>query len=438
MPRSLILADCDGVTDNPPVKVDREDVTAQETGDPRADVVSRQYERWRYPLPIQDLEAIGPGVWHWYDPTNFHRVLFPDREFKPDIDILIAGCGTNQAAAFAIKNRAAKIVAVDISQPSLDHQKYLKEKHGLWNLELHLLPIEELPTLGLDFDLIVSTGVLHHMADPAVGMKTLGSVLRPHGTIGLTMYAKYGRIGVEMLQSVFRDLGLHQDEVGVQMARETMALLPAGHPLQSYIQIEGDELVYDGAIVDTFLHRRDRSYSVDDILNLVDSSGLAFQGWLLNAPYYPHDWFTPGTEPHRIINALPERKLWSVMERLRVFGACHFFMVCREDRPKESYKIDFSTADALDYIPEMRMRCGLNGNEIFRTNWRMALNSAQLPFVQNVDGLRTIREITERVVQTIGTPQANVADLQNFGRKLFESLWRLDFVAMALNGGANG
>jgi hypothetical protein len=29
-----------------------------------------------------------------------------------------------------------------------------------------------------------------------------------------------------------------------------------------------------------------------------------------------------------------------------------------------------------------------------------------------------------------------VADLESFGRKLFESLWRLDFVAMALNGGA--
>ena len=45
-----------------------------------------------------------------------------------------------------------------------------------------------------------------------------------------------------MLQSVFRDLGLHQDDVGVQMVRETIALLPAGHPLKSYIEIEGDEL----------------------------------------------------------------------------------------------------------------------------------------------------------------------------------------------------
>jgi hypothetical protein len=33
-------------------------------------------------------------------------------------------------------------------QPSLDHQQYLKDKHGLKNLELHLLPIEELSALG--------------------------------------------------------------------------------------------------------------------------------------------------------------------------------------------------------------------------------------------------------------------------------------------------
>ena len=136
--------------------------------DPRADVVSRQYERWSYPQPIQDLDAWLSNHWEWFDPSHAHRILWPDREYKPDLDILIAGCGTNQAAVFAATNRDAKVVAIDISQPSLNHQQYLKDKHGLWNLELHLLPIEELPTLGLDFDLIVSTGVLHHMADPLV------------------------------------------------------------------------------------------------------------------------------------------------------------------------------------------------------------------------------------------------------------------------------
>ena len=152
--------------------------------DPRSDVVVRQYERWRYPRPIQDLEGWIAGNWEWFDPSHAHRVLWPDRDYKPDLDVLIAGCGTNQAAVFAYTNPAARVVAVDISQPSLDHQQYLKDKHGLWNLELQLLPIEELPTLKLEFDLIVSTGVLHHLADPTTGMEALKSCLRKDGAIG--------------------------------------------------------------------------------------------------------------------------------------------------------------------------------------------------------------------------------------------------------------
>lgn len=400
--------------------------------DRRADVVSRQYERWRYPQPIQDLDALPDSIWHWFDPSRFHRILWPDREYKPDLDILIAGCGTNQAAVFAYRNRGAKVVGVDISQPSLDHQQYLKDKHGLDNLELHLLPIEELPSLGLDFDLIVSTGVLHHMADPQEGMDALGPCLRQDGAIGLTLYARYGRIGVEMLQSVFRDMGLRQDQASVEIVKQVISELPPGHPLQSYLQLEGAELQYDGAVVDTFLHGRDRSYTVDDCIDLVTSAGLVFQGWLLNAPYYHHDLLEPANEFAPAVSALPERELWSVMERIHLFAGCHFFMACRPDRPKESYLIDFSADDCLDYVPEMRLHCGLSGGEIFRPNWRMGLNSAQVPFVQNVDGRRTIREIAVRVAQSGVSPGVSTADLETFGRKLFQSLWRLDFLAMAV------
>ena len=68
---------------------------------PKADVVTRQYERWRYPEPIQDLEAWLRNNWEWFDPSHASRILWPDRSYKHDLDILIAGCGTNQAAVFA-------------------------------------------------------------------------------------------------------------------------------------------------------------------------------------------------------------------------------------------------------------------------------------------------------------------------------------------------
>ena len=71
--------------------------------DPRSDVINRQYERWTYPEPITDMPTWLTSHWQWYDPTHAHPILWPDRGYRPDMDILIAGCGTNQAAVFAYR-----------------------------------------------------------------------------------------------------------------------------------------------------------------------------------------------------------------------------------------------------------------------------------------------------------------------------------------------
>jgi hypothetical protein len=165
----------------------------------------------------------------------------------------------------------------------------------------------------------------------------------------------------------------------------------------------------------------------------VTSAGLAFQGWFIKAPYYPHDWFRPGTSLHQLVSALPEARLWSFVERLHVMNGAHFFMTCRSDRPKKSYEISFSTPECLDYVPRMRMRCGIEGEEIFRPNWRTQVTPAQMHFLRQVDGRRTIRQIADRVAKSGESRGASKRDLEAFGRSLFESLWRLDFIAMMLN-----
>jgi SAM-dependent methyltransferase len=407
--------------------------TVEMIDDPRTDVVNRQYEKWLYPEPVQDIEAWLNTQYEVCDPRHAHRILWPDREYQPDMDILIAGCGTNQAAVLAYTNPAAKVVGVDISRASLNHQQYLKDKHDLHNLDLRLLPIEELPALGLDFDLVMSIGVLHHMADPLTGMKALAGCVRPDGAIMASLYAKYGRAGVYLLQSVFRDLGLGQDEESLRMVKETMSLLPPDHPVQAYLQKSANDVHYDAGLVDTFLHGRDRAYTVDECIDLVSSAGLVFQGWLYKAPYYPHDVLAPGSDVCAAINALPEPKMWSVMDRIQSTKVAHGFLACRPERPKASYIIDFSTLDSLDYVPQMRIGCGLSGREIFRRDWRMSLNAEQFAYVERVDGHRTIREIAACVAQSGESSHSSMVKIERFGRELFQSLWRLDFVAMALN-----
>ncbi|WP_156688278.1 class I SAM-dependent methyltransferase [Mycobacterium sp. Marseille-P9652] len=386
--------------------------------------------RYQYPEPVQDLEAWIDDNWEWFDPVHAHSLLWPDRAYKPDLDILIAGDDTNQAAVFAFTNRRAKVVAVGLGEQSLEHLQYLQEKYALSNLELHPRPIDESSSLGLDFDLIVATGALQLLADPEAGMRALGGCLRRDGAMGVMLPAKYGRMGIEMLQAAFRDLDIGQDEASVQMVRDVISALPMEHPVHNYFKIAPVSAQSDAALAATFLQGPERSYSVDECLDLVASAGLVFQGWFLKAPYYPHDWFMAGSPLDQAARALPESKLWSVVEDLHVMNACHFFMACRADRPKKNYAIDFSTDECMEYIPKMRMRSGIEDLEIYRPNWRTTVTPPQLLFLQFVNGRRTIRQIADRVAKS--GESLRVGDLEEFGRRLFESLWRLDFAAMTL------
>jgi hypothetical protein len=64
------------------------------------------------------------------------------------------------------------------------------------------------------------------------------------------------------------------------------------------------------------------------------------------------------------------------------------------------------------------------------------MSTVQAPFIQLVDGRRTIREIAALVARD-HTPQADIADVENLARNVFQNLWRLDFLAMARNPAAS-
>lgn len=383
------------------------------------DVVSNQYRRWIYPEPIQDLPGWLVNHWQWFDPSHAQVLFWPDRSQRPDLDILVAGCGANQAAVIAYTNPSARVLAIDVSELSLGHHRLLKERYRLRNLECLQLPIEEVITLNRDFDLIISTGVLHHLADPELGLRRLADCLRPQGVVALMLYARHGRLGVEMMQAVFRELGLQQDEAALFTVREAIALLPADHPVHRYIAVAPD-LRFDAGLVDTFLHGRDRSYTVEDCLALVASAGLVFQDWFLKTPYHPPA--PPRGGFHRSIAALPLQQQWSIMERINTGNACHFFTACRPERSTDSYRIDMESEAVFDLVPKFRYRCSLNGKSIDCPGGRIDLPVDQQHLVSLIDGCRSIREILGRELRAIDAPEVT----------LFRSLWQRDVLAMGL------
>jgi SAM-dependent methyltransferase len=382
-----------------------------------------------YPEPITDLPAWLVNNWQWFDPSHAYRLFWPNHDYRPEIDILIAGCGSNQAAVFAYSNPGAKIVGIDVSEASLNHQRFLKQKYALDNLELYQLPIEEIESLARDYDLIVATGVLHHLADPTVGMRALAQCLRSDGVAAIMLYARYGRFGVEIMQEIFREIGLNQSLESLVTVKEAIAQLPKSHPLHSYLSVAPD-LQFDAGLVDTFLHSRDRSYTVKDCLDLVASAGLAFQSWFFKSYYEPPT--SPGSGFYTAVLALPNQQRWGVMERINTSNACHFFIACRSDRSLATYVIDLTSARGLDAVPHFRYRCGIENNAVYKFDWQLSLNPDQFTLVSLVDGHRTLREIVAEAARNTATASHDSETLEADARQIFQALVNRDLITLGI------
>ena len=98
-------------------------------------LVARQYEAFAYPEPFADLsEEIRKGYYQFGDPSLYGPVLWPRGRPNGRLKILVAGCGTIQAAYAAMMNHDCEVIGIDLSEASLAHERFLQDKHGLANL----------------------------------------------------------------------------------------------------------------------------------------------------------------------------------------------------------------------------------------------------------------------------------------------------------------
>ena len=384
--------------------------------DPVTRAVAQQYSDYAYPKPIDDIGAhAAAGGMDLCDPALVGPLVWPEGPPRPDLDILVAGCGTQQAAWLAFTNPQARLVGVDLSSASLAHQRYLQDKHGLWNLELYEGDLREVGKLGRSFDLVVSTGVLHHLADPGEGLRALREVMRPDGAMTLMVYGATGRAGVYMLQDACRRLGLGQDAGGVAMVRAMLAALSPHHALQSYVA-RTRELAFDEAIVDTFLHPQDRAYTVPELLEWLEENGLAFQSWIDNSRYYPEAMIA---EPVlSAVQSLPDREQWAVVEKLQGLQGIHMFTARHAGR---AVPIGFSQPGWLDYRPRLQPGVVMKENGIVATrDVELGLNEGAAALVRAVNGIATISDILDSPAFA-GSPRAAA---ESFAARVFDRLWK--------------
>ena len=388
-------------------------------------LVARQYEAFAYPEPFADLEAeVRNGYFQIGDPSLYGPVLWP--RGKPDrpLRIIVAGCGTVQAAYAAFMNPNDEVVGLDLSEASLAHERYLQDKHGLANLRLFQGDLMEVGDIGGAFDVILCTGVLHHMADPAAGLVALRDVLAPDGVMVLMLYGATVRTGVYMLQDAFQRMGIAQSPDGVAQVRQIMSELPGRHYAQDYIRA-AEELKHDAAVVDTFLHPQDRAYTVPQLLELVDGAGLQFQNWVDNAVYWRNGAWGPESAVAAAVDPLPPREHWAAVEMLRQAAGVHFFTA----RKSEGVVVDFENRDWRRFVPHRAPGLSKSGEKAFRRGpYELECSDLEAFVIDGIGGERSIADI----VEVPALEQIPAADRDEFARRYFEHLWKLGHVMIAM------
>ena len=404
-------------------------------GDIVSDEVRDFYDRHPYPPPVKGLNGYRR---QWQDESlhraNYH-LFWPAKPYREELEILVAGCGTSQAAKYALRQPAARVVGIDVSATSIQETEKLIQKYELTNLELLQLPVERVQEMDRQFDKIICTGVLHHLPDPDVGLRALRDVLKPDGAIHLMVYAPYGRAGIYMLQEYCRRLGIGASEEEITELAATLMALPQDHPLARLLG-ESPDFRRKAALADALLNPQDRAYTVPQLFDFIQDAGLTFGRWFRQAPYLPNCGDLAKTPHTAQLVQLPVQEQYAAVELFRGTMLRHSAICYHADYPEPAQPIGFDNEEWHSYVPhrlpttivvEERLPPGaaavlINQSHTY-TDIYLPINQKEKRMVQAINGKRTIAQIMSRAAVKQQEPV----------RTLFQQLWWYDQISIELS-----
>jgi 2-polyprenyl-3-methyl-5-hydroxy-6-metoxy-1,4-benzoquinol methylase len=251
--------------------------------------VRTHYEQYPYPdYPLlatvrrEDTYALNlQALW-----ARFNSSYLPPAEGK----ILSAGCGAFAPYPMALANPQAQVTALDLSRANLRRAHLhclVHRKRTVAFLQGDLLDPAAAPG---PFHYIDCFGVLHHLGDPAAGLRALQQRLLPGGILRVMVYGRYARREAESIRRAVKLLG-------IQNSNDLQRLLRRAQPgsrLREYLDNSWEARSTSG-LADLFLHPCVHTYRIDDFLDLVSQSSLT-------PLLFTHD--NARTDPEEEINRL--------------------------------------------------------------------------------------------------------------------------------------
>ncbi len=230
--------------------------------------VKRMYERYPYPSPMAGDTLIADNV-------NMISSLFPEDNLV-NKKILDAGCGTgHRLMAVAKRYRKARILGIDMTSTSLEIAKKNAKKNRLENVTFQRANILELD-LQEKFDIIYSSGVVHHLEDPGKGLRNLCNHLNGDGIVIIWHYHPLGEhqrlLDRELLLTLTRN-----DNENLSERFNTMRALNLNLETRRYgssSSQNGDEVSQASIDADAYMHPIVNAYRFKEGIDMFKSCAV--------------------------------------------------------------------------------------------------------------------------------------------------------------------
>ncbi len=228
------------------------------------------------------------------------------RDLPQHPTMLVAGCGTGrELLGAALAWQPASITGFDLSRASLAYAQLMAERLQV-SVELCQADLLELGYWDRRFDVIVCTGVLHHLQDPLVGWRNLRRLLRPGGLMFIGLYSDVARRGIALAQDEVRRAGWAPSPEGIRAAREHVSNLPAGHPARDAMLLR--DFYYSGGCRDMLFHVQEHRFTIPEIESALQELELDFLDFDVD-PRVRKLYRT-------LFGPRPELEYWQVLEKL--------------------------------------------------------------------------------------------------------------------------
>jgi len=170
--------------------------------DARTEAVRRFYDASPFPgyPPRDSLQALRARA----DRNPFVRLL--DAAIASDARVLEAGCGTGQMCLY-LARADRSVVGLDLSLAALRLGTEAARRFGLEHVRFVQSDLRD-PGVGLGaFDVVYSSGVLHHTPDPRASFARLARLVRPGGVVVAGVYNAFARLPTQLRRVTARLTG---------------------------------------------------------------------------------------------------------------------------------------------------------------------------------------------------------------------------------------